>query len=55
MYVTLHVKMIMSDLQRYPWKLCLIKYEFDIFKYDFDIYVLFLLPVNFNGLSEKVT
>ena len=28
--MTLNAKMTMPDLQRYPWKLCLIKYELDI-------------------------
>ena len=28
--VTLHAKMAMPDLQRYRWKICLIKYELDI-------------------------
>ena len=28
--VNLYGKMVMTDLQRYPWKLCLIKYELDI-------------------------
>ena len=27
--VTLHVKLAMSDLQRYPKQLCLIKYKLD--------------------------
>ena len=31
----LDAKMSMSDLQRFPQKLCLIKYELDIDVYDF--------------------
>ena len=33
--VTLHVKRAMSDLQKYPSKLCRIKYELDINVYSF--------------------
>jgi len=32
--VTLYAKMVMTDLQRYPWKLCLIKYELDFNVFD---------------------
>ena len=32
--MTLHAKMAMSDLQRYPWKLCLINYELEIIVYE---------------------
>ena len=34
--MTLHAKMAMPDLQRYPLKLCLIKYELDIQVYNLE-------------------
>ena len=58
---TYHAKMTMPDLQRYPWKVWLIKYELDINVYNFEnwygmdgmdmeygMYVDFLKKVTYN-------